>query len=329
MIHNYIESLGDNPSPELHQTYTDLFTSVNSLNTLVQGVRKGQPLKLSVLRSTLVELISTLESSTAKSRTLPKQMQPRGISLLLNRMYKVVVELANATIYADKAERISSRDFIQSYLDSFPYQKFVDTLESHIVLTKTNDAKKTKLADTASDKKLKTLISSYGKHYQKLPTTLGTLPFKALKLPVVPLFKDLSAAIDPSGLERSGFKVTRVGDGYQVLEDQYIIAFDHAELGMRTGVRKVKGGFKVSQKNSVQRAADDQQHQDKLLDLIDKINERSHIKYALASAKLVPNPRNSKIWLAWIVSKTQRKNLEQVLRTVEIDWGLPFSLEDE
>lgn len=333
MIDSYIAELDSNDNPELPQVLVELYQSSKKLDALIDSAKNKTPLKMSALRLALTSILTDVEDATAKLKVLrigedTKGLVPVGINKLLNRVLRVTTELANATIFAEKGERLTQRELVQSYKDSFPFDDLKAALEAQIRLVKTQRTSQKMGSDTDADKAMGKLVASYSKFYNKIPATLKGLPFAAFKMPVTPLFKDLGAQIEPERLDRAGFDVTRVGDGYLVLEDQFMIAFDHKELGIDSGVRKVKGGFKIAKLSGPKREIAATEANDKLIELIEQVNRRSAVRYALASTKFVPNPRNPKVWLAWIVTENQRKALAQTLRTVEVDWGLPFSLTD-
>jgi hypothetical protein len=156
---------------------------------------------------------------------------------------------------------------------------------------------------------------------------LRGLSFKVFHMPVVPVYVEGKTKFDmPERLARAGFKVTPVGDAYLVLENQYLLAFDHKEMGIDVGVRKVKGKFKVMHRSGPKEEIARTEATTKILDLLDQINDASNgTRYSLASTTFVPNPRNANIWFAWIVTEHQRKILALHLNTIEVEWDLPFS----
>lgn len=332
MLDSYIEK-NDNDAPALPKALIDLYKSAKTFDGLIEKALKGTPIKLSQLRLALTSIITDVEEAQLKLKVLrtnedSKELVPTGINSLLTRVLRVTTDIANATIFADKGDRLSQRELVQSYHDSFPFDDLKQALEAHIMSVRAKRTSKKMGSDTDADKAIKNLAHSYSKSYTKLPTTLKGMPFTAFRLPITPLFKDIGAQIDPGKLSRAGFEVTRVGDGYIVLENQSLIAFDHKELGIDSGVRKVKGGFKIAKLTGPKREIAHDESNDKLIQLIEMINAKSHIRYALASSKFIPNPRNPKMWLAWIVTDAQRKALAQTLNTIEVDWGLPFSLDE-
>lgn len=334
MIDSYIAGLERNEKPELPQSLVDLWKSTSMFHDLIEGSRKGTTIKMSQLRLALTSILTDVQDAEKQLKGYranedTRELVPVGINKLLTRVLRVTTDIANNTIFADKEDRLSSRELVQSYMDSFPYDDIKTALDTHIAQVRSQRTSKKMGTDVDADKAIANLAASYGKFFSKLPNSTKGLPFLAFQMPVTPLFKDLGAQIDPSKLERAGFKVTRVGDGYLVLEDQYIFAFDHKKLGIDSGVRKVKGGFKIAKLSGPKREIAATEANDKIIELLEQVNGRSHQRYALASTKFVPNPRNPNLWLAWIVNERQRKALDLTLRTIEVDWGLPFSLNED
>lgn len=338
MLDKYIKNHGETGDKALADCLVELWKSIEGFeHAVIVQAERGNTVKLSALRKTLTGVLDAINQAESSLKVLRKSsnaddliLVPKGINKVLSRVSRVAADLANATIFAEKSERITLADLVRSYRDSFPVDSLKAELEHHIdVVGKRRrlEADGNPFGQEHAD--MKKVIESYSKHFRSLPTTLRGMPFKALSLPVAPLFKDLSAQIEPARLSRAGFDVTQVGDGYLVLEDQFLIAFDYRDQGMESGVRKVKGGFRAVRHTGPARTRHKDSAIDKLREILDKLNARSSVKYALASMKFVPNPRNPKLWLAWIVTEHQRTQLAQTLRTVEVDWGLPFGSHGE
>ena len=146
-------------------------------------------------------------------------------------------------------------------------------------------------------------------------------------MPIVPDFKDMGMQIDPTKtLKALRFKVTMLADAFPVLENQFLIAFDHKALGLDSGVRKDKeGNFRVAKRTGPKLEIAANEATDKLIELLEGINEMGTERYALASTTFIPNPRNPKLWLAWVITENQRKGLARMTTSVEMGWGLPSS----
>lgn len=380
MLDSYIKELEakhadktniDTTPQEVPQTLVILYKLATDFNEFVTQKLKSPDTKMypRSLKAVLVPLIEGIDSSDAQLKVLrvgsdTRATVPEGFNKILSRLNKVTVEIANATIYADKEERLSRRELMQIYHDSFPYADLKAALEKHVEavraarlkermhLTQTdrdnivsdgkpytppaNESEAQKLLRQQAELRRKQAgntvlgkkIESYQRAYSKLPTSLKGLPYAALKMPIVPDFKDMGLQIDPEKkLKALGFKVTILSDAFVILEDQFLIAFDHKQLGVDTGVRKDKAGnFRVARKTGPKETLEHNETTNKLLAFIDKLNEKGHERYALGSTVFVPNPRNPKLWLAWIVRENQRKGIAQMASTVEAGWGLPLSI---
>lgn len=380
MLDSYIKELEakqkdktntDTTPQEVPQTLVILYTLAGKLNQFITVELRKPETKMypRSLKAVLVPLIEGIESSDQALKVLrvgadTRATVPEGFNKILNRLNKVTVDIANATIYADKEERLTRRELMQIYADSFPFADLKVALEKHVesvratrlkdrmhlthtdrdnivadgkpyvppanekeaneVMRQQAELRRKQAGGTVLGKK----VESYQRAYSKLPTTLKGLPFAAVRMPIVPDFKDMGLQIDPEKkLKALGFKVTILSDAFVVLEDQFLLAFDHKQLGIDTGVRKDKAGnFRVMRKTGPKETLEHNETTDKLLEFLDIINEKSHERYALGSTVFVPNPRNSKLWLAWVVRENQRKGIAQMASTVEAGWGLPLSI---
>lgn len=358
-----------NEPQEVPQSLVILYEAVRRFNEFVtQDLRRAETkMYPRALLSVITPVINGVANADAALKTLRldpyrRSTVPDGIAKLLNRLNRVTVEIANATVYADKEERLSRRELMQIYADSFPFADFKSALEKHIEtvrstrlkakmhLTQTDrdnvvsdgkpysppenekaaDALKRQQAEqrrkVAGGTALGKKINEYRRSYNNLPSSLKGLPFKAFRMPIVPEFKDMGLQIEPEKLKKLHFKVTMLSDAFPVIEDQFLIAFDHKQLGLDSGVRKNKqGNFVVVRKTGPKEQIAHNEATDQLLNLLDSINEKSHERYALGSSMFIPNPRNPKLWLAWVVTENQRKGVAAMTSTVEVNWGLPMS----
>ncbi|MNR08437.1 hypothetical protein D3C85_1245920 [compost metagenome] len=131
------------------------------------------------------------------------------------------------------------------------------------------------------------------------------------------MFKDLDAVKNPQKLERAGLTVTRVGDHFIVLENQYLLCIDTEAVDMMTTMKYNRDKTKfVSIKNQKENNPEIEQ-------ILNLINQRSNIQYTTASHTIVRNPRNPKLAFVWIVPEHTRLVLEQSLRTRQVDWDIP------
>mgnify|MGYP001071290274 CR=1 FL=1 len=322
----------DHPThPLIPNPVKDLWNSIEGLDAQFRAALKGKKMSLSKLKASFKSIIERLDNVDSKFKTYrsdPKRraMIPNGYNAMARRTRKVAVDLLRS-IDVPKADRVGARELLQMYKDSFPYNDFASMLLDSAERAKLARQSSQMGSSVESDQEIRKLASSYSKYYSKLPRSLNGQPFAAILMPITPIYEDLSAQIDPGVLERSGLKVTRVGDGYIVLENQALLVFDIASMGWDTGL--TVGTGKVVRLTGPKKEARSAEMLDSINDVLETVNKKSSTKYVLASSMLIPNPRNAKQWMAWVVTNTQRKQLEQVLRTVEVRWGLPFSLEDE
>ena len=166
-----------------------------------------------------------------------------------------------------------------------------------------------------SDDEFKALSESY-KHLKRLlPTHVDVA--KAIRYPVVPLFNDIDAVKNPRKLENAGLDVTRVGDHFIVLENQFLLCFNVEAMGFQQVLKKARDGSTRSVRNLAQEDVT------AVNDFIEQVNQRSHVKYVLASNTFVRSPTNNKLALVWIIPEKVRLVLEQTLRTRRVDWDIP------
>lgn len=332
---NRVLSELDPTHPELPTCLQNLNTAIQSLNDQVTAHRKGEAkLSMKLLGTTYKSILENLDDVDHKFKMYRtsedlKVLIPVGYARTATRIRRVVVDLHQVSAGAARAERVGARELVSMYLDSFPYDEFVELLIASFNRVKTTRQSAKLGSSSVGDRETKKLASSYAQHHNKLPRALKGLPFKAFRMPITPLYEDIAAQIDPGIIERAGFDVTRVGDGYLVLEEQNIIAFDYEAMGWKSGFSTNSKGTKVVRLTGPQRTADSAAKVDAINDVLDKVNKKTNTKYVLASTMLLPNPRNPKIWLAWIVTTAQRRHIEQALKTTEVQWGLPFSTSTE
>jgi hypothetical protein len=358
---------------EVAQTLVILYKSVAALNDFITVKLRDPETKMypRLLKAVLVPFLENVESTTQALKVMRTSgdsgQVPVGINKHLARLNRVGVDVANATIYADKEERLTRRELMQIYRDSFPYTDFKQALEAHVEVAraarlkvrmhhmdlgngeaetvrknaaspfahqKSNTEVEKDLreqanqrAHRAANSNLGRAIKAYARYHSNLPTSLRGLPFKAFRMPIIPNFQDIGLQIDiESKLKLLGFKVKMLSDAFPVIEDQFLIAFDHKQMEIDSGVRKDKdGNFRVMRKTGPKEKIAANEATDKLLAVLESINEKSHERYALGSTMFIPNPRNPKLWLAWVVRENQRKGLAQMTSTIEAGWGLPMS----
>lgn len=172
-----------------------------------------------------------------------------------------------------------------------------------------------------SDEEYRQLSESY-KHLNKLlPRHVDVAT--AISYPVIPVFNDIDAIKNPHKLENAGFDVTRVGDHFLVLENQFLLCLNTEELDFGKALKVSRDKTKLrSVKGKAAQQAEDQTSS-AVLDFLEQINMRSKVKYVLASDTIVRNPLNHKIALIWLIPEKSRHVLDQTLRTRKVDWDIP------
>lgn len=328
-----IKGMKNSSHPEIPNCLAGLFAAVSGLDTMFADYAKGtRKLSLVALKNSYAAVFAALDDVDSKIRayrTDPrlKVLIPQGYSKLASKIKRVTVDMHTVSVAAPKSERVGARELTSMFRTSFPtlelYQLLIDSAK-RVKQSRLS----AKLGDSSSaDAEIKKLAGSYSKFYSKLPMRLNGVPFKAFKMPITPLFEDMSAQFEPERLERAGMDVTRIGDGYIVLENQVLLAFDHDAMGWKSGMKNVGGQTKILRLTGPKAERRGHEMEDDINNVLETINKQSSTKYALASKQLLPNPRNAKIWLAWVVPAAHRRSLEQALRTFEVSWGLPFNMD--
>lgn len=175
------------------------------------------------------------------------------------------------------------------------------------------------------DAEVEILSKSYGELQSRIPSDLNGKPFAAISYPVVPLFDDIAAMQNPAKLKAAGFKkVTQVGDHFIVLENQYLLVIDSVKLGVKSLFRDATlDGKSHRVLNKSQGARIRGEIGEALKGVMERINEASPVKYAIASNVVVRNPNNGNLSLVWIIPEHTRKALEHGLRTTQVAWDIP------
>ena len=163
----------------------------------------------------------------------------------------------------------------------------------------------------------KALSESYKDVAKRLPTRIQQGAFSAIRFPVVTVWSEVAASKNEFIMRNAGFKVTRVGSHFSVLENQYLLCIDLDKAGVGDAIvlSKDKQRTRTKQTNSALWTA--------AQNIVNTINDRSPVKYAIASHTVVRNPRNARIALVWLITEKQRLALTQTLHSREVDWDIP------
>lgn len=198
-------------------------------------------------------------------------------------------------------------------------QEVVDLLYSHVMTYESNRVKESFIKDVDS-KELKSALSKYSKAKSLLPSSLNKSTFKAVAMPIVPLFSDVSVSMNPDILARCGFKVKQFGaDGFIVLENEIILAVDRSILTKSKVKDKLNGAQFNRRHNEMINSVNE------ILADVNEAAGSTHGNYGLVSNAIVPSPSSSKIALLWIASERKRSDLSKALNKTEVRWSFPFN----
>lgn len=160
------------------------------------------------------------------------------------------------------------------------------------------------------------LSESYKEVSNRLPRSIPHGPFTAIKFPVVTVWQEVAASKNEFIMRNAGFKVTRVGSHFSILENQYLLCIDLDKAGIGDAIVLTKDKRTKTKKTAVPLW-------DTAQKIVNTINERSPVKYAIASHTIVRNPRNARIALVWLITEKQRLALTETLHSREVDWDIP------
>lgn len=167
-----------------------------------------------------------------------------------------------------------------------------------------------------SENDYKALSESYRSVSGRLPTKIphgGA--FSAIKFPVVTVWSEVAASKNEFIMQNAGFKVTRVGAHFSILENQYLLCIDLDKAGVGQSIVLTKEKARTRQVNAALWGT--------AQNIVNTINERSPVKYAIASNTVVRNPRNARIAMIWLITEKQRMALTKTLHSREVDWDIP------
>lgn len=162
----------------------------------------------------------------------------------------------------------------------------------------------------------KALSESYREVSKRLPHNIAHGPFTAIKFPVVTVWQEVAASKNEFIMRNAGFKVTRVGSHFSILENQYLLCIDLDKAGIGDAIVLTKDKRTKTKKT-------DGPLWDTAQKIVNTINARSSVKYAIASHTIVRNPRNARIAMVWLITEKQRLALTETLHSREVDWDIP------
>lgn len=205
----------------------------------------------------------------------------------------------------------------------------------------------------------KSAIAKYQSIRNKLPSKLKGKAFTVIQLPIVPVF-DNPILMSPSHARKAGIKTDELKTGHVlnrdiggiakkvdaedvvvVFKDQTLLAFDinhaTAELDSKGNVKrrervtdspvKGKSARRVptnSLKTRKRAARDHELIQDFLVELLERINHSSPIKYDIVSDHYAINSSNPDIRFAWLMPKQQKNAYTRSAGAAKGLWNFPW-----
>lgn len=209
-------------------------------------------------------------------------------------------------------------NFTYDQLKSFDLDKW-NQLTYKDIFNRTDETTrkiKAELVKRAEDD-YKALSESYKDVAKRLPRNIpNNGPFTAIKFPVVTVWQEVAASKNEFIMRNAGFKVTRVGSHFSILENQYLLCIDLDKAGIGESI-VLKENHRARIKKT------DGPLWDTAQNIVNTINARSPVKYAIASHSVVRNPLNARIALVWLITEHQRRALTETLHSREVDWDIP------
>lgn len=254
--------------------------------------------------------------------------------------------------------RVDSSDHDSSSLDNLIKHSTPTVAKIIRAALDASDAESKDLSDKEKDAPIRKALQSYRKRSEELPKTLNGQLFTIVKLPVVP-YVDFSL-LNPKVLRTSGIQFTSIdGGAFQVFEDQVLLAFDFnyaitddsgkrkdpssatyktvkvpvlgknkkpmidADGNIITEVKRVANTNTLKARRLVE--THKKMQENFVLDVINRINDRSAVKYTLMSDHFEFNPLNPKIALAWLVPASVHRAFKNAGNLQNAKWGFPWS----
>ena len=172
-----------------------------------------------------------------------------------------------------------------------------------------------------NDKEAERDLKLYSRYKNKLPTSLRGKLFSVVRMPIVPYMSFKLTA--PSFLRKTDIEFNQIAESFVVFEDQYLLAFDYSKIA--THGREAEGKRKKKKLTS----DDHKSVEDFIIQVIEEINASSPQKFTLASTKYVQNPKNAKIFFAWLLPKYQHDRFANNGSMMKASWGFPWSKDSE
>ncbi len=326
---------GHTVDPVFAQLYLTLEDMRNIAVQRNQAVKRKEKHSMSLkeLDITIKQVLSALDEAEKRAKLLrsnaaTRPYVPVGLARYIRRFRTAASDVHSVTVGAPKAQRFSPGETADIILQGFDLKelgadllKQAAVVERHVLKTRMGESQE-------ADKAHKAITGKYQRSYNKLPTAFekGEV-FSVVEMPIVPLFANMATNINPEPLRRAGVKVTQIGDGFMVLEKQTLLAFDRDAMGWKSGLKKTRAGTTKSVHFTADRLSKTSSDQSMdLFKVLERINERSAVPYDLASATFVANPRNPKMWFAWIMPRSQVRRMRFGVENTGVEWDFPFSM---
>lgn len=319
-LNGFIESINAalekaKPHQKLNPAKRELKKAVKTLSSLCDGLDDKE---LSV-----GEYRSLLDSTLQDSVSLASFHTNEVLSKLESDLEKEN-PLGHLNNVSSKSGDMSPQDVLALYREEYK-KTFEDKQAAESGVSGDGyalDAHRGALQDAEYKKK----IASYNRLRRNLPRTVKL--FDVVQVPIVPLFEESRGAakvtrrmredFDPLPAERllrTGIPFNKVGH-ITVFERQIVLAFNRKEV--------TKGRNTPKSKQAQTRLS--KEYDSLVLELIEMINDRSAVKYTIASSKYRVSPSNKNVMFAWLLPIQQQSRLQQVLPKKLESWGFPWTV---
>lgn len=218
---------------------------------------------------------------------------------------------------SSKSGDISAKDVLARYRDEYK-KTFDESTEEESVSGESGDGYDLRVVhEQESDAKAKVKLSKYSRYSRKLPRNVKM--FDVVEVPIVPIFKDFNLMSEKT-LNKTSIKYTKLGQHLTVFENQIILAFNRSAI--------TKGRNTPKSRQAQARLSGE--YDKFVMELIDTINERSTVKYTLASKKYLVSRSNKNIMFVWLMPVNQMARLRQSAndsKGIELEsWDFPWTV---
>lgn len=313
--------------------YLELYLAIREVEDIAHMFKVTKRMSLpefSVALRTLMEKLDSAEKRSAQLRqsTSTKMFLPPELAKYIRALRNAAVDLDSVTVSAsDKSMRYKPAEVSKFVLTHITTDQLETILAKQAKIVESAVLKTRMGSDKAADRMMKAATAKYQRYYSKLPNKFpaGQM-FDIIKMPVVPLFESMALNINPAPLRRAGIKVTQIGDGFMVLEDQHLLAFDRTKVGWESSLKKRGGVTYGPRRLSGPKQEESNFNQMMTIhQIVDELNARSGQQFVLASSSFIANPRNRNMMYAWLMPKQQESRLRFTAASMKVRWDFPFS----